>query len=113
MRWRCWRRWVSAVSSTGSRDGKAVGCPPLDGCPTNAERKAEYERISGRELHHWDYFYTLAAFKVHMSMMLVFRAVPPEMESIKRASLDFTWQCVLDSQAKCGNLGGKANHGIH
>ena len=78
-----------------------LGCPPLAGCPTIDERKAEYERVTGKPIEHWDYFYTIAAFKVMLSMMLVFREVPPEMEAMKKGSLDFIWQCVLESQAKC------------
>ena len=78
-----------------------LGCAPLEGCPTIQERKDEYERVSARKLEHWDYFYTVACFKVMMSMMLVFREVPPEMEAVKKGSLDFIWQCVLENQAKC------------
>ncbi len=80
-----------------------LGYPPLEGCPSIEERKDEYERVRGRKLAHWDYFYTVAAFKVYMSMMLVFRAVPPEMEMVKRGSLEFIWQSVLDSQKKCNH----------
>lgn len=76
-----------------------LGAPPLTGCPSIEERRDEYERVSGRRLKHWDYFYTLAAFKVHMSMILVFRDAPPEMEAAKRGALEFTRQSILDGQA--------------
>ena len=80
-----------------------VGCPSLEGCPSVLEWKHEYERVSVRELADWDYFYAVATFKVHRSMLPVFRAVPPEMEAVKRGSLDFTWQSVLEARAKCRN----------
>ena len=82
-----------------------LGSPPLEGCPTIEERKAEYERVSGRRLEHWDYYYTMAAVKVLISMMLVFRQVPPEMEEAKRSSLDFIRQQIRDGQARGDKVG--------
>ena len=59
--------------------------------------------MSGRELAHWDYYFALANFKVHVAMELVFRDATPDLETAKREALQYTWQSMLDRQARCGS----------
>jgi aminoglycoside phosphotransferase (APT) family kinase protein len=73
-----------------------LGCAPLDGMPTEQEWKTEYERISGNELHDWEYFTAVTAFKLHISLLLVYREVTPDMEVARNAVRDYTWQSLTD-----------------
>jgi aminoglycoside phosphotransferase (APT) family kinase protein len=77
-----------------------LGCEPLAGFLQEADWKAEYERISGRELEHWDFYLALSIFKVHVSIELVFRDATQELATAKREALGYTWQRVADQQAK-------------
>jgi aminoglycoside phosphotransferase (APT) family kinase protein len=77
-----------------------LGCEPLPGFPSEQEWKAEYERVTGHELADWDYFFAVAAFKVHITMLLVFRAGIPELEAARRAVREFTWQSLVARKAK-------------
>jgi aminoglycoside phosphotransferase (APT) family kinase protein len=77
-----------------------LGCEPLAGFLKEEEWKGEYERISGRELTHWDFYQAFSIFKVHVSIELVFRDATPELATAKTQALGYTWQRTVDQQAK-------------
>ena len=76
-----------------------LGCAPLEGMPTEQEWKDEYQRVSGNALRDWDYYCAVTAFKLHISLLLVYREVTPEMEAASKAVREFTWQSVMDRLA--------------
>lgn len=54
------------------------GIPRPDGCLTNDEMYAEYERLSGRKLRHLEYFRVFTAFRLAVINVLAMRHFPPD-----------------------------------
>jgi aminoglycoside phosphotransferase (APT) family kinase protein len=79
-----------------------VGCAPLAGMPSEAEWLAAYEDYSGAKLANWNYCAAYTAFILHGIMLLVYRAVPPELEAARDAVRDHTTQELLARLAAAG-----------
>lgn len=54
------------------------GVPWPDGVLTYDEMRAEYERVSGRELRHMDYFELFASYRMAVINVLAMKHFPPE-----------------------------------
>jgi aminoglycoside phosphotransferase (APT) family kinase protein len=76
-----------------------LGCEPLDGMPTEEERKAEYERISGKPLADWQYCCAVSALKLHIALLLVYREVTPEMQAARKVTREHTWHSLQERLA--------------
>ena len=55
-----------------------IGQTPSEGFPGHEEILAEYERVSGYQLRHWDFAYKLACFTVAVRLWVGIRFFPPE-----------------------------------
>jgi hypothetical protein len=60
--------------------------------PSEAEWLAAYEEYSRAKLTNWEYCAAYTAFILHGIMLLVYRAVPPELEAARDAVRDHTTQ---------------------
>lgn len=78
----------------------SLGCEPLPGFPSEEEWRSEYQRASGHELADWDYYFAFAVFKIHISMLLVFRNAPSPLASARHGVLQFTRESLRESQGK-------------
>ena len=81
----------------------ALGGEALAGFPSEQEWIAEYARASGRKLLDWEYFGAVAAFKLHIDLLLVYREVTPDMEAARNAVRAYTWQNLTDRLAAAKN----------
>lgn len=80
-----------------------MGCEPLAGMPSDDERKVEYERVSGRSLAHWDYYWTVTTFKLHICLLLVYRESTPELETSRLHVRQYTTQRLIDAFERVKN----------
>ena len=60
---------------------EALGAERPDGIPTQQEIIEEYQRLSGRAVHHMDYYRLFALFRVVLILTMGKRAFPPDFQA--------------------------------
>ena len=80
-----------------------LGGELLAGFPSEQEWYEQYETASGRKLLDREYLGAVAAFKLHIDLLLVYREVTPDMEAARNAVRAYTWQNLTDRLAAAKN----------
>jgi aminoglycoside phosphotransferase (APT) family kinase protein len=84
-----------------ANDVLSLGREPLPGLPKEAEWVEAYERVSGSKLDNWDYYYVIAALKIHINMLLVFRNATGQLQATRDSVLEFTGNTLMDRWHQC------------